>query len=502
MSIFKYIDNFGPFGIDKPKRQIEGIFGIGGGNKQTLNANLKSRRSMTQDTNISDELIMSTTNNLVNTLVNDIIVANDVFIVNKTEALNKITIDNVQCGGDMNINNIEQVNKVTVEIMNEIKNKVTTTVKSNIATNIKETITKQQPSKDYIGAIMDKNNAALTEFNKAGAAELQKMKDTVKAAASSFSSGGFSIGGGNSQTANVNMDLQTDIATTLGISTSVTSTSMNNITNSDAFSTKVNNFISMINKISTENIIEISNLKCGGSFNLTDIEQFNDIKASFQSSFNNEVTTSISRTITTNISKAYTSFYDAIDIVGQDQPEAQTMAQYDMAEAMRLLTLYHLCTTDTPEALELKCAIEKRLIEIGGPNAPPASELCAGLLPELPDLPSPPVKVLPVVPPPVVPPPVVPPPRVPPPVVTQPKGSPPVVPLPVVAPPPVVPPPVVAPPPPVTPPETFSLFKPPYLYFLIGGVLFLILIIILLLSSKKSPESRESNRRDYDRYDD
>jgi len=473
MSIFKYIENLAPFGIENQENQeklIESFLGIGGGNKQTLNARLKSRRDMTQNTSISDELIMSNTNNLVNTLVNDVIVANDIFIVNSTQAVNEIIIDSVECAGDINISNIKQTNIITTEMKNEVRNKVITTIISNISTSIKDTITKQQPSKDYIGAIIDKNNAALSEFNKAGSDELQKMKDTVRAAASGFSSGGFSIGGGNSQTANVNMDLATSVAQTLGISTSVTKTSLNNITNNDAFSTKVNNFISMINNISAENMIEISKLKCGGSFNLTDIEQMNDIQATFESSFDNEVITTISKTITTNISNAYTSFYDAIDIAAQTQPEELTAKQYDLAESMHLLTLYHLCATDTPEALELKCAIEKRLIELGesNPNVPSLSDECAQFAPVVAPV------VTPVVAPPVVAPPVAAPP---------------------VAAPPVAAPPVVA------PSDTFSLFKPPYLYFLIGGLLFLILIVVLLLSSKKTPDFRGYNSRNYGRYD-
>ena len=487
MKLFTYVEKFGE-------------------NDNILDSAIKNRRALTDNPLITDDLLSKNVTNVINSLVSTVVNSNDIFTVTKTKALNEINIDNINCEGDFNITEVNQENIVTVEIKNEIKNSVTTKVKTNITTKISQIINQKKPSIDFITPIMTKNADVYKNTMNMSVDDIKKINAILKSASGNIAAAGFEGSG------TVKNTLPGDISKTLGISPNVVSASLSNVINTDSFSTKVTNFVSMINDVSADNIINISNMTCGGSFNLRNLEQFNDIQAAFANSFNSSITTSISRSISTAIKKTYSSFYDGIQTNSINQPKDKTLAQFDNAEAMQLLTYYHLCTTDKPESIQLKCLIEKRLIELGGPTAPQPSPECKSFITQptvavtLPIALPPPVEVeieieAPPPPPTTIP---LPPPTIPP---TRPP-----------APAPTKPPQIVPPPPPTVPPQTstavyeeeedesliyideeplpvegFNLFKPPYLYYFIGGLLLLIIFIIVVIFYIQSGGNNDSD---------
>jgi len=315
----------------------------------TSSTSIISRRDMIY--NISkDDFIISNINNLVNILINDIIINNNVFVIKKTPAIS--TLSKAMCSSEIDIRVNNQYN-ISIDSKNEMKNKTLTTIKENILVAIKNFISKEEYSRNYIRVIIYKN----AEVLKITEIEVKRIEDIIVTIISNLSFGWFKTG------EQITINLETDVVKPLGISSYISSALINNSINNNVFNIKVNNFINMFNDISTENIITLSKMTCTDLINLTTLEQFNNIKATFINSFNNQVVTSISNTITTSISKTYSSLYDAIDAT--KQPEALRLAQYDIVEAMYLLTYYNLCRTDTPDTLKLKNTIEARLTKLG-----------------------------------------------------------------------------------------------------------------------------------------
>jgi hypothetical protein len=384
-----------------------------------MSQNVKNRMSFTQNTQISNDLVISNTNNLINTLTNTVVNNNNIYLVNNVVSSNIIQLSNISCEGDINVQTVDQTNNITIQIQNQIQTSVANNIKQNIQTEIVNSTTNQQPPESMIKAITQKNADALKAYNEAAAAQgdaVQEQIDiannlngessdvgkgavkgavagTILFAPAIIGGAGILVGtllgaaGGalaaaidpDTTTVNLKTDLSNDVSQVLGIKSSAVSTTINNVTNNNAFSTAVNNLVQMINQISAQNIISAASISCGGNFNINDIQQINNIKAAFNNSFNTSIVNNISIQISTSIKNIYQSFYTNILENAPTQPDVLTIAQIDNAETMQLISWYALAQGSSPDAIKLKCLIQKRLLEIGGPSAPEPTSECIAL---------------------------------------------------------------------------------------------------------------------------
>ena len=356
-----------------------------GSSSKTINASLKNKQSLLQNSQITNDLVVSNGANLVNSLVNKIVKDDSLYISTLTSARNLIQLSNVNCAGNINISDVDQVNRITSTMKTEMKTSVVNNIQQKIETTIKNTIENQKPPQKYVEAILNKNKEGLDAFLENGQKTIKTFGDQVAKAGASMGSPPFSLGKSD-QTVNVNADIETNVSQTLGISTSAASTAVNNVSNTTELSTALKNFMQAINDISASNIIRAENIQCGGSINLNNINQLNEIKTEFSTSFNSSVLNNISIKISTNIMNAYKSLYDEIGKTtitesfsedGTPSPQEKAiLARLDVAEVMHLSTLYALCQDDSADSIKLKCIINKRLRDLAGSLAPPMDPIC------------------------------------------------------------------------------------------------------------------------------
>ena len=324
---------------------------------------------------ISKSLIVSNTNNVVNSLVSTVVQDNSIYTMSNTVTSAIIAVSNISCFGDVNISTVNQANNVTAEVANKIITAVTTNVDVNIKTTINNIVVNQQPPPSMIDNIMATNLAELQSYNATNLANIARFTEKLRNAGSAMPSGMF----GSSHTENIDDTANNDISSLLSLDSSAVSKSLSNLSSTNDFKVAVNNLVKMINKISAQNIINVASLACTGSFNISSIDQVSNIKATFINQFNSNIINNISVKVISDITNTYKSLYNDIATASANQPDSKTLAQINLLETMSLGSMYAVATGTTPDAIKLRCQIQARLIMLGGPKAPKQTPECVGV---------------------------------------------------------------------------------------------------------------------------
>ena len=297
---------------------IKEFFSIGGDTEVTINAHEKSRFMSNID--VEDTQKSKFVNEFLNTVKDDIQISSDNASKFVAVVENRLLLTGVNCD-NITINDFKQTNESDVSITTELDNDVTTEIENMVAQSITRNIKKNVP-KNMINDILDRNNQAMETFLSDAGIDMAELKDLAAKTVAAASSSGI----GNDVEVNINETKDTALENTLGISNTQLNESSDKTKNT--MISEIKNIASNSNEASLilENVMQFTDVTCK-KMELVNVTQENNLHVRVKSIMSNKTEINLVQSFRSDIENTFEKLYqDYNEAASGDNPHKNLLS--------------------------------------------------------------------------------------------------------------------------------------------------------------------------------